>query len=229
MKAWLCLILCFLVASFAQEGVKVPDVEEEVISASPDVSTVSIFPRAPNKQFFAGEAAEILLGFANNGPEPLNITHISASFNYPLDFTYYIQNFTTKECNVTVQPTTQVSLAYFFLPDPLLEPRDFGLVCSVFYRNAHGTNFTSVFFNSTVDLIEPTGGVDTQTFFVVIFSVAFFGLLSFVVYRFLTSWSKSQSYGSSDQGTRQSVDNDWLAGTSADPSLRQRKKKKDAN
>jgi len=33
-----------------------------------------------------------------------------------------------------------------------------------------------------------------------------------------------QSYGPSEQGTR-SVDNDWLAGTSADPSLRQRKKK----
>lgn len=72
--------------------------------------------------------------------------------------------FTTLHYNISVRPSTQVSLTYSFLPDPLLEPRDFGLVCSVFYKDAQGTNYTSVFFNSTVDLVEPAGGVDTQTY-----------------------------------------------------------------
>jgi len=227
LRALLCLFVCFLFATvaFAQEG-KV-DVEEEVVTTSaPDVSTASIFPHFPAKKFFVGEPVEILLGFVNSGEESYDLTHITASFNYPLDYSYYIQNFTAREYNVSVKPSTQVSLAYTFLPDPLLEPRDFGLVCSVHYRDSQGNNFTSVFFNSTVDMIEHSGGVDTQTFFVGIFALAFFGLIGFVIYRYLSSWSKRQGYtggGSSDEGTTQSLDNDWLQGTSAE--VKRRKKK----
>lgn len=43
-------------------------------------------------EFPAGESVDILLGFANAGEEQFNITHITASFNYPLDYSYYIQN-----------------------------------------------------------------------------------------------------------------------------------------
>jgi len=212
----------------AQEGVKLSDFDLDdvlAVAASADVATVSVFPHYAAKKFIAGEPVEILLGFANNGEEEFNITHITASFNYPLDYSYFIQNFTIKEYNISVKPSTLVSLSYSFLPDALLEPRDFGLVCSVFYRDLQGTNFTSVFFNSTVDLVEPAGGVDTQTFFVVIFSIAFLGLITFLIYRFLSAWRKKQSYGpSSEQGGTTSVDDDWLAGTSADPALRKRKK-----
>jgi len=40
----------------------------------------------------AGEPVEVLVGFRNNGTQQYNITSIDASFNYPLDFSFYIQN-----------------------------------------------------------------------------------------------------------------------------------------
>lgn len=198
--------------------------EPAPIVSSPDVSTAFVFPRYPTKNFPLGEAIEVLLGFANNGENTFNITHLAASFNYPLDFSFYIQNFTTKETNVIVPPGGQVSVSYFFQPDVLLEPRDYGLVASVFYRDQEGVNWTSVFFNSTVEVAEAAGPLDTQTFFTFLAIFAILGLVGFFVYRSLNSWRKKQSYtGKVEYGTRRQLDNDWLTGTAADPALAKKK------
>jgi len=230
-----CLLLSLLaLCCFAQQqGVKVSgfgaEDEPRTLFASPDVSTTYVFPRFPNKKFPSGEEVEIMLGFANNGAHEFNITRIEASYNYPLDYNYYIQNFTTLHYNwVVAKPSTQVSVSYRFRPDALLEPRDFGLVASVFYRDAvTGTNYTSVFFNSTIDNVEPSTGVDTQLFFTYLAGVAVLGLVGFVLYRVLGNWAKRHTIrGKLESGTKDQVDDDWLVGTAADPALR---KKKDQN
>jgi len=180
------------------------------------------------KKLPSGEPVEILLVVSNKGDQQFNITHVTASFNYPLDFTYYIQNFTAREYNVALAPGVHTSLAYIFLPDPLLEPRDFGLVVAVHYKDDQGVNYTSIAFNSTVDIVEPTGGVDTQTFFAYLAISAIIGMIGFVGYRVLGSWKKRQKFAPKEFGTTQTLDNEWLTGTSADPVLSLSSKKKKA-
>jgi len=233
-RPFFLVLFCFLSLSFAQnEGIKLADPEPQeapLIISSPDISTSYVFPQFIDKKFPSGEEIEILLGFSNAGEQDYNVTHITASFNFPLDYSYYIQNFTTIQYMTTVVPNTQQSFAYFFVPDALLEPRDFGLVASVHYRDAEGVNYTTVFFNSTIDIIEPTGGVDTQTFFTYLGVVAVLGLIGFVIYRALLSWRKRQRIAPKEFGTREvELDDDWLTGTSADPSLRGKKKNKKNN
>jgi len=237
--------LCFLLFSsfiYAQPATTVDPFTFDMIAEefgvqlgpSPDAATTTVFPRFPDGKIPSGEYVEVLLGFRNKGSKYFNITSVDASFNYPLDFSYYIQNFTSQEYGLFVAPGEEVTAAYTFHPDPLLEMRDFGLVVSVFYNDVEsngqpGTNWTTVLFNSTVDIIEPEGGVDAQTFFAYLAVVAVIGLLIYVVYRNLSAWTKRQKRGKSaspsDQGTdaSQDIDDDWLAGTSADPSLRKRK------
>lgn len=208
-----------------QEGIKIADfeVEEVAVVASPDASTSSVFPLYPLRKFPLGEEIEILLGFANNGESNFNISHITASFNYPLDYSFYIQNFTTREYNFAVQPDGQVSISYIFYPDPMLEPRDYGLVASVHYRDQLGVNWTSVFFNATVEVVEPSSSFDAQAFFTFLAIAAILGLIGFGIYRSLGSWKKKPSHRA-EFGTRRTLDNDWLAGTSADPAFGGKKK-----
>jgi len=215
LRVVLLFLACLLVGCFAQEGIKVtndfegeePEPEVVEVGASPDVFTNYVFTRFMDKKFPSGEPVEILLVLANKGDHQFNITHVTASFNYPLDFSYYIQNFTAREYNVALAPSIQSSLAYTFHPDPLLEPRDFGLVVSVHYSDEQAVNYTSIVFNSTIDIVEPAGGVDTQTFFAYLAVSAIIGMVGFVAYRVLGSWKKRQKFTPKEFGTIQTLDN----------------------
>jgi len=222
-----CLILALLASLIgAAEIFDVKDIN--LLVASPDAVTSFVFPRFPERQFPSGEPVEILTGFYNKGKEIFNITKIAASFNYPLDYSYYIQNFTTKEYGLAVAPGDEISVSYVFKPDPLLEPREFGLVVSVFYQDSQKTNWTSVAFNSTVDMVESGGGVDAQTFFTYLGIIAFLGLSGFLLSGVLSSWVKKHKRkgGRYEVGTKapREVQNEWLIGTSAEHDIRKKKK-----
>eukprot|EP01090_Pellita_catalonica_P010355 TRINITY_DN217_c0_g1_i1.p1 TRINITY_DN217_c0_g1~~TRINITY_DN217_c0_g1_i1.p1 ORF type:complete len:120 (+),score=22.53 TRINITY_DN217_c0_g1_i1:162-521(+) len=114
----------------------------------------------------------------------------------------------------------------------MLETKDYGLVINVYYSDlAEKTNnFTSVLFNSTVDLYEAEGGFDAQEMFAYLALVAVLGLIGFILYRNLSSWTKRMKRRPSKQPAQQAgantIDNDWLVGTAADPNLRSRKNSK---
>jgi len=236
----LCLLFfCSLIIAQAPTTVQkdpftfeIIDDEAAKLVASPDAITTSVFPRFPNGKFPSGERVEVLVGFRNKGSKSFNITAIDASFNYPLDYNYYIQNFTEEEYGIVVPSGEEVTASYSFQPDPLLEMRDFGLVVSVFYNDIESngqpsTNWTTTLFNSTVDIVEAEGGVDAQAFFAYLAVVAVAGLGVYVLYRNLSAWTKRQKKKSTTPSERtdaaQDIDDDWLAGTSADPNLRKRK------
>jgi len=236
LKVLLVVFSLFFLCVSAQPGANFADllVEEEVKpEPSVDVATASAFPRFSSRKFLAGEPVEILVGFRNKGNSPFNVTLIHASFNYPLDYSYYIQNFTAIEYGTFVAAQEEATFSYFFRPDPMLEPRDFGLVVSVFYQDVNKKNYTNVVFNSTVEMVEASGGLDAQGFFAILAVVAVVGLVGFVLFRTLGTWSKRQGggkisgVGKVSAAARQKEDeDDWLVGTSADPSLRKVQKRK---
>ena len=117
--------------------------------------------------------------------------------------------------------------------------RDFGLVVSVYYHDGNsqqiGNNYTNIVWNKTVDIIETDTGFDPQTLFAYIAILAVLGLIGYVVYRNLNTWTRKQKKGNNRGGKNSSdnnsgssaqpekLDNDWLTGTVADPKYRKRR------
>jgi len=205
-------------------------VVEKPLEPSPDVATAVYFPSSPDKKFPTGKEVSVLIGFTNNGDKAFNVTLVSASLMYPLDYRYYIQNYTKQAEYRIVAPKTQATFAYSFVPDPFLEPREFGLTANIYYSLEDGSaNYTSVAFNNTITLVEPNEPVDLQTFFMYVGLVGIAGLFGFIVYQSLSGLSgKKQKRPKIETGTQRSnvLDTEWLEGTSAARSPAQKRPKR---
>lgn len=84
----------------------------------------------------AGQIAEFLVGFSNKGNDDFVLETLDASFRYPMDFSFYIQNFTTIAYNKRVKPHHEATLAYSFIPAEAFAGRPFGLSINLRYRDA---------------------------------------------------------------------------------------------
>jgi len=224
---FLALLLCFFAFTLGETN------ETQPLSSSPDVHTSYVFPDYPSQKLPSGELVEVLVGFTNNGQKTVKITNIGASLNHPQDFRYYIQNYTKFEYDVLVHPDEQVSLAYRFRPDALLEPREFGLIVSVYYHDEVGGNFTTAFFNGTIDIVDPDNGFDFQQAFIYLGLVAIVGLGGFFAYQALgkkTRLGRRRTPAPyvevgtvNKKGTPTvTLDNEWLEGTHAVSPIRER-------
>jgi len=190
-------------------------VQEIILTSSPHVSCTYIFPESPNEEFIIGNTVEILLGLSNTGEAPINVTSVSASLRYPTDWRYFIQNFTRQAVSVIVRSGEEATFIYRFVPDPMLEPRDFGISAEVFYHDFEGGNFTSSFFNDTVKLVESSESIDLQTLFTYIGIVGVAGLVLFIIYKAVSD-KKGKRISKLETGTQKDVvDDEWLEGTHA--------------
>jgi len=191
---------------------------EVILTASPHITTAFTFPGSTKNEFIIGNPVELLLGFSNNGETAVNVTIVSASLRYPTDWRYFIQNYTKQALSVVIQPGQQNTFLYKFLPDPLLEPREFGFSAQVFYHDAEGGNFTSYFFNSTVHLVESSESIDAQTLFTYIGIVGVAGLVLFIIYKAVSD-KKVKRAPKFETGTQNKnvIDDEWLEGTHAKP------------
>jgi len=79
---------------------------------------------------------ELLVGFLNRGKQDFVLETLEASFRYPMDFSFYIQNFTSYPVNRIVKPNEESSLAYSFLTPEAFAGRPIGLNVHLNYRDA---------------------------------------------------------------------------------------------
>jgi len=236
MKISLFFIIVSLAIVFAQEtGVKFVEPQVVEIGPSSDVVTTAVFPGSVDKKFTVGEVVELVVGFTNNGDKTLNVTSLYASLRYPVDWRVYVQNFTRQNVGVTVGPSEQIDFLYTFRPDPLLDPREFGLAAQVFYRDSENNNYTSFFYNSTIFLQEANEGIDIQLIFTYVGILAVVGLIGFFAYKAIAKATK-KSRGPKrpvETGSQKKkdlvVDDEWLQGTSADKKLTKSPKSPRAN
>jgi hypothetical protein len=140
------------------------------------VTTECIFPNHILKQFPAGEVVEVLIGFRNQNPNAFHVEYIRGSLTSPVDFTYYIHNFTGSMYNTTVATEEEVSLIYRFKPDASIEPRQYGHILQVFYTNDDNETYLSTVFNGTIVITDPITNVDGKTIFAYL---SIFGILAF--------------------------------------------------
>jgi len=188
--------------------------DTEKLKASPDAETHFLFVRPTGTELPAGAVVDFLVGFSNKGAKDFTIDTIDASFRYPMDFNFFIQNFSVVTYNRLVKPTEQVTLAYSFVPSDTFASRPFGLTVNLNYRDADGNPFLDAVFNETVNIIEIEEGLDSETVFLYVFLAAIAILLIVVGQQLLTSYRRKRPAKSKpmEMGTSNphDVDFSWL-------------------
>ncbi|XP_053606784.1 translocon-associated protein subunit alpha [Plodia interpunctella] len=201
-------------------GDDISEDDDSVVKSSQDVDTTILFTKpVPNYgdnafDLQAGFPVEFLVGFINKGVEDYIVESMEASFRYPMDYTYYIQNFTALPYNREVKPKQEATFAYSFIPNEAFAGRPFGLNVQLNYRDASGNFYQEAVYNQTVNIVEVSEGLDGETFFLYVFLCAA-GVLALVLGQHgLASLARRRAPRAAarapETGTANGVDYDWL-------------------
>lgn len=232
MKIAKALFLLFLILSasfvFAQEeGVDETFEEEDEYTSDSElglytnmqlpsaegVESYPVFPHSPEKEFAAGNVHQLLALFHNSGNEYMNITFIEGALVLPTDRNKFVQNFTKQPYFINVPPGTEITLDYFWRPDPMLDPMEIGYIATVYYTSTYGDgNYSTTFFNGTIKIVEPKEDIFAgESFF--LYSLIL-GAIGFFAYTYMGKNSLKVPMMKKTQ-TKQEEENEWLANTSA--------------
>ncbi|XP_028659793.1 translocon-associated protein subunit alpha isoform X2 [Erpetoichthys calabaricus] len=189
------------------------DDDEDVSSeakASPNADTTILFVKG--EDFPANNIVKFLVGFTNKGNEDFVVESLDASFRYPQDYQFYIQNFTALQLNTLVQPQRQATFEYSFIPAEPMGGRPFGLVINLNYKDLSGNVFQDAVFNQTVTITEREDGLDGETIFMYVF-LSGLGLLVVVgLHQLLESRKRRRPTTKVEMGTssHNDVDMSWI-------------------
>ncbi|KAG7455540.1 hypothetical protein MATL_G00257790 [Megalops atlanticus] len=188
--------------------------EEEALSgdmkASPNADTIILFVKG--EDFPANNIVKFLVGFTNKGSEDFLVESLDASFRYPQDFQFYIQNFTALQLGAVVPPQRQATFEYSFIPAEPMGGRPFGLVINLNYKDSSGNVFQDAVFNQTVTITEREDGLDGETIFMYVF-LSGLGLLVVVgLHQLLESRKRRRPTPKVEMGTssHNDVDMSWI-------------------
>jgi len=219
------------VASEAAEGEGEDQAEEEEgekkTQGSPHLDCTLLFtkPVGDGMELPVGKQVEFLVGVINSGDRDFILDYADASFRYPMDYSFTIQNFSRAGYEMTVKPQQEATVMYSFMTAEVWAGRPLGLVINLAYHDADGDEFIESVFNNTVNIIELDEGLDGETFFLYVFLLAFTGLLGFLGYTAFNNYigsskkaasGKKSGSGSSatptvEMGTaKNGVDYEWL-------------------
>ncbi|XP_030632164.1 translocon-associated protein subunit alpha [Chanos chanos] len=180
------------------------------VTSHPDADTTIIF--VSGEEFPANEIVKFLVGFTNKGGQDFIVQSLEASFRYPQDYQFYIQNFTALPLNTVVQPQKQASFEYSFIPAQPMAGRPFGLVILLNYQDSEGSAFQSAVYNQTVTITEIDEGLDGETMFMYIFLAGLVILMVFGMYQLLESRTRRRVPVKVETGTgsMNDVDISWI-------------------
>ncbi|XP_030254055.1 translocon-associated protein subunit alpha-like isoform X1 [Sparus aurata] len=190
------------------------DEEEEAlvgeVKASPNADTTILFVKGDD--FPANNIVKFLLGFTNKGSENFVVESLDASFRYPQDYQFYIQNFTALQLGTVVPSGRQATFEYSFIPAEPMGGRPFGLVINLNYKDSNGIVFQDAVFNQTVTITEREDGLDGETIFMYVF-LSGLGLLVVVgLHQLLESRKRRRPAPKVEMGTssHNDVDLSWI-------------------
>ncbi|XP_018620741.1 translocon-associated protein subunit alpha-like [Scleropages formosus] len=186
------------------------DFSSSEAKASPHADTTILFVKG--QDFPANSVVKFLLGFTNKGSEEFVVDSLDASFRYPQDFQFYIQNFTALQLGLMVPPQRQATFEYSFIPAEPMGGRPFGLVVNLNYRDSNGNVFQDAVFNQTVTVTEKEDGLDGETVFMYVFLCGL-GLLVVVgLHQLLESRKRRRPAVKVEMGTssHNDVDMSWI-------------------
>ncbi|XP_077386755.1 translocon-associated protein subunit alpha-like [Festucalex cinctus] len=184
--------------------------DDKLLTSHADADTTIVF--TTGEEFAANEIVRFLVGFTNKGSQDFTVESLEASFRYPQDFQFYIQNFTALPLSTVVHPGVQASFEYSFIPAQPMAGRPFGLVILLNYHNTEGHVFQTAIYNQTVTIIEKEEGLDGETVFLYIFLTGLVALMLFAMYQVLESRTKKRIAVKLEKGTggMNDVDISWI-------------------
>ncbi|XP_028912281.1 translocon-associated protein subunit alpha isoform X2 [Ornithorhynchus anatinus] len=189
------------------------DKEEEDLfgeaKASSNADTTILFVKG--EDFPANNIVKFLVGFTNKGLEDFVIESLDASFRYPQDYQFFIQNFTALPLNTVVPPQKQATFEYSFIPAEPMGGRPFGLVINLNYKDVNGNVFQDAVFNQTVTITEKEDSLDGEMIFMYVFLVGL-GLLIIVSLHQLLESRKKRPVQQVEMGSanQNDVDMSWI-------------------
>lgn len=197
------------------------DEETDSSSTSPYADTFLLFTKplyVPGQQLElpGGKVVEFLIGFYNKGPNDFVVETVEASFRYPMDFNYYIQNFSAVAYNREVKPGAEATVAYSFMPSDTFAGRPFGLNIALNYRDENGIQYNEAVFNETVLISEVDEGLDGETFFLYLLLAGIVVLLLVIGQQYLLGSSGKRKRAAAkktiETGTvnDSNIDYEWL-------------------
>ncbi|KAJ8010685.1 hypothetical protein DPEC_G00077690 [Dallia pectoralis] len=188
--------------------------EEEAVGgeakASPNADTTILFVKGDD--FPANDIVKFLMGFTNKGTENFVVESLDASFRYPQDFQFYIQNFTALQLGTVVHPGRQATFEYSFIPAEPMGGRPFGLVININYKDSNGNLFQDAVFNQTVTITEREDGLDGETIFMYVFLSGLGLLLVVGLHQLMESRKRRRPAAKVEMGTsnHNDVDMSWI-------------------
>ncbi|XP_059163340.1 translocon-associated protein subunit alpha-like [Physella acuta] len=199
------------------ETEKEEETSEESVSLkpSPDADTFILFTKPGNPlELPAGKQVRILVGFTNKGNLDFLVDSMEASFRYPQDYSFFLQNFTTVAYNAVVEPKRQATFEYGFVPNEAFSARPFGLTVTLNYKDSNGIVYQNAVFNETIQVVDPDEGLDGETFFLYVFLAAIIILLLVGAQQLVSNFGRkrlSKPRQPVEMGTQNTdVDYDWL-------------------
>lgn len=189
--------------------------EEEGLKPHPDADSYTLFTKPSNPlELPAGKQVRIMVGFTNKGSSEFQVDSMEASFRYPQDYSFFLQNFTTINFGSIVEPKRQATFEYGFIPNEAFSSRPFGLAVLLNYKDTEGNVFQNVVYNETIQVVEADEGLDGETFFLYVFLAAIVVLMIVGAHQVLGSFGKkrmSKPRQPVEMGTQNSdIDYDWL-------------------
>lgn len=178
------------VTDYSEDDTGAEDDDAAAVTISPDAHTFLLFTKplytaGSTFELPAGQSVEFLVGFLNGGADNFVVESLEASFRYPMDFNYYIQNFSAIPFEREVLPGHEATVSYSFVPADSFAGRPFGLNIALNYRDGAGVQYIESVFNETVNIVEVDEGLDGETFFLYVFLAAIAVLLLVVGQQFL--------------------------------------------
>ncbi|XP_014036902.1 translocon-associated protein subunit alpha isoform X1 [Salmo salar] len=190
--------------------------EEEAVggevNASPNADTTILFVKGDGRDFPANDIVKFLMGFTNKGSDNFVVESLDASFRYPQDFQFYIQNFTALQLGIVVPAGRQATFEYSFIPAEPMGGRPFGLVINLNYKDSNGNTFQDAVFNQTVTITEREDGLDGETIFMYVFLSGLGLLLVVGLHQLLESRKRRRPAAKVEMGTssHNDVDMSWI-------------------
>ncbi|KAM6927520.1 translocon-associated protein subunit alpha [Xenentodon cancila] len=189
---------------------------DKLVTSHPDADTTIIF--TTGEEFPANEIVRFLVGFTNKGSQAFTVQSLEASFRYPQDFQFFIQNFTALPLNAVVQPQAQASFEYSFIPRDegvslqLMAGRPFGLVILLNYLDSEGGVFQTAVYNQTITITEREEGLDGETMSMYVFLAGLVALMLLGMYQVLESRTRKRIPVKIEKGTTgiNDVDINWI-------------------
>lgn len=129
----------------------------DIPAAGEFASTSAHLSSHPDLTWKVGDEVTILCRFSHKLAKKVNVTGMAGSLNSPINFGYYMQNFTFDHESYVASPNEDLTLDYTFTIADTLDAGEWQVSVTVFYE-VGPLLYASTFFNQTVTLVQPNGG-----------------------------------------------------------------------